>query len=73
MSRSAARRMSIAEFTRAPTTALEQARQGEAVDVTSRGEVVATITPAKRSRLGCMEGTGVIVGDVLAPLEWNVG
>lgn len=73
MSRSAAHSMSVAEFNRTPSAALDQARQGEAVDVTSRGKVVATIMPAKRSRLGCMEGTGTIVGDVMAPLKWNVG
>lgn len=67
-----AQRLSVTQFTQAPSSALDQARRGETVEVTSRGKVVAAIVPARRSRLGCMEGTGSIVGDVMAPLKWNV-
>lgn len=55
---------------------LKQAQQGEEIAVTLHGKVIARIVPDHResereaacARLGALRG-GVIVGDILAPLD----
>ena len=49
----------------------------EEVVITKRGEPVAKLIPfdkkKKRNFIGCMEGTGEIVGDIVSPIdvEWE--
>ena len=70
------RRVSVTHFRQNPTSALEQARNGNLVEITSRGQGVATLTPpgatTKPGRLGCMEGTGRVTGDLLEPMPWTL-
>lgn len=67
-------RVSVTHFRQNPTPALEQARSGSPVEITSRGQVVATLAPpsapSKPTRLGCMSGTGQVTGDLLEPMTW---
>ena len=66
----------MAEFKAHCTRLLrELERDGEPITVTNRGKPVAVISPpaerreGRRSGFGCMKGTGMIVGDLDAPLD----
>jgi prevent-host-death family protein len=55
-------------------------RTGKPIRVTKRGKPVAQLVPVtppgKRPIMGCMKGTGKIVGDIVSPAmdpsNWNV-
>ena len=55
-------------------------KTGQPIRVTKRGKPVADLVPVappgKRRILGCMEGTGKIVGDIVSPAapdsDWDV-
>jgi len=55
-------------------------KTGKPIRVTKRGKPVAQVVPigppGKRQIMGCMEGTGRIVGDIVSPVsdasDWEV-
>lgn len=73
--------LAISEFKATCLAVLERVRRtGEPVLVTRRGEPVAEIVPVSRPsegrrKLGAMQGTARIVGDVIGPVvaedEWE--
>jgi len=73
--------MQISKFKATCLAVLDQvARSGRPVLVTRRGVPVARILPPTNPKpgdwLGCMRGTGRIVGDIVSPVtkpgEWEV-
>lgn len=73
--------LAISEFKATCLAVLERVRRtGEPVLVTRRGVPVAEIVPVSRPnagarKLGAMEGTGRLIGDVMSPAvtedEWE--
>ena len=74
--------IAISKFKATCLAVLEKVRKtGEPVLITRYGEPVAEIVPPSSQKrpenwLGCMRGTGKIVGDIVAPAadeeEWEV-
>jgi prevent-host-death family protein len=71
--------ISITEFRQHLPAYLKRVQQGEALEITQRGKIVARLVPAEdpaeaaRQRLFALRGTG-FVGDVESPvegLEWT--
>jgi prevent-host-death family protein len=65
--------IAISKFKATCLAVLEEVRRtGRPVRVTRFGKPVAEVVPPKaerkRSLLGCMEGTGEIVGDIVGPI-----
>lgn len=70
--------VSVSKFKATCLSIIEEVqRTGRTIVVTKRGKPVAHLVAApvvrSESALGCMLGTGRIVGDVLAPIdvEWD--
>lgn len=73
--------LAISKFKATCLAVLERVRRtGEPVLITKRGEPIAEVVPVSRPRngqrrLGCLEGRGSVVGDIVSPIvepgEWE--